>query len=455
MPGAPHSLDETRERTRGGQDEVTAGRPAPVLVLLCECDRPLASSSRHALDGLDEVTLGRASERRITRRGAQLEIRVPDERVSKRHARLVRSGEGWSVEDLGSRNGTLVAGQAVRRAALDDGDLVEVGNTLFLYREQPSAGFAADHDATRAAVHELATFAPALRRAFADLARVATSEVPILVQGESGSGKERVARAVHGLSSRGGAFAAVNCGALPGELVESELFGYRKGAFSGALEDRPGLVRSADGGTLFLDEIADLAPASQAALLRVLQEREVLAVGATRPVPVDVRVVAATHHDLPAQVEAGRFRRDLYARIAGFTLNLLPLRERPEDLGILIAALLARHGRELTLAIEAARALVQHDWPLNVRELEHALGVAAALAEDGRIRLEHLPPALRSTAADSAPLTDEDDRRRAEIVDLLRRHAGNVTAAARELGRSRVALHKWIKRYRIDPGRFR
>ncbi len=455
MPGAPRSLDETRERTRGGQDDVTAARAAPVLLLLFECDRPLASSSRHALSGLDEVLLGRASERRVARRGGQLEIRVPDERVSKRHARLVRDGDGWSLEDLGSRNGTLMGGRAVERVQIDDGDLFEVGHTLFLYREQPDAGFAADHEADRAAVGELATFAPALRRAFADLTRVSASDIPILIQGESGSGKERVARAVHALSSRGGAFAAVNCGALPGELVESELFGYRKGAFSGALEDRLGLVRSADAGTLFLDEIADLAPASQAALLRVLQEREVLPVGATRTVPVDVRVVAATHHDLPEQVEAGGFRRDLYARVAGFTLRLPPLRERVEDLGILIAALLARHDRALTFTIEAARALVQHDWPLNVRELEHALGVAAALAEDGRIRLEHLPPALRAPAADAAPLAEEDERRRAEIIELLRRHAGNVSAAARELGRSRVALHRWIKRYGIDPDRFR
>jgi transcriptional regulator with AAA-type ATPase domain len=455
MPPAPRSLDETRERTRGGGEDVTAARPAPVLLLLLECDRPFAPSSRHALAGLDAVLLGRASERRVARRGAELEVRIPDERISKRHARLARDSDGWTLEDLGSRNGTLMSAHPVSRARLEDGDLFEVGHTLFLFREQPDAGFPPDFEAARAAVPELATFAAGLRRAFADLARVAASEVPILIQGESGSGKERVARAVHALSSRGGPFTAVNCGALPGELVESELFGYRKGAFSGALEDRVGLVRSADRGTLFLDEIADLAAPSQAALLRVLQEREVLPIGATRPVPIDVRAVAATHHDLPAQVEAGRFRRDLYARVAGFTLHLPPLRERPEDLGILVAALLARHGSHLTLAIDAARALVQHDWPLNVRELEHALGVAAALAEDGRIRLEHLPAAVRAAPAASAPLGEEDERRKGEIVELLRRHAGNVTAVARELGRSRVALHRWIKRYGIDPDRFR
>ena len=294
---------------------------------------------------------------------------------------------------------------------------------------------------------------------------MARSPVSVVLRGETGTGKEVIARAVHTLSRRPGDFVAMNCGALPDHLVESELFGHKKGAFSGATEDRPGLVRAAHQWTLFLDEIGDLPAPSQAAFLRVLQEREVVPVGATRPVRVDLRLVAATHRDLDALVAEGRFRADLWARIAGFTFTLPPLRQRREDLGMLIATLVHRitsgAAERVSFSSEAARALFHHAWPQNVRELEKCLGAAVVLARGERIELEHLPETVRAVptaqahsesteGVDDRPLTVEEQRHRDELQELLAKHAGNISAVARALGKARMQVHRWIKRYRLQ-----
>jgi DNA-binding NtrC family response regulator len=269
---------------------------------------------------------------------------------------------------------------------------------------------------------------------------------------------------VHQRSGRGGAFVAVNCGALPENLIMSELFGSRRGAFSGAVDDRPGLVRAADGGTLFLDEVAELPLSAQASLLRVLQEGEVLAIGATRPLPVDVRVVAATHRDLVRMVAQRQFRDDLLARLSGFVVRLPSLRKRREDLGLLLAQLLGRACGERVpqLSNEAARALLLYGWPLNVRELDQTLRAAVVLAEE-RIELAHLPAPIRAVlrasvaaAAVEAPVRPARAPKIAqeELAELLRRHGGNISAVARELERDRVQVRRWIKHYGLDVSRF-
>ena len=442
------------------------------LVLSIECDRPLAPSSRHALEGLDEVIVGRAAERSAARAGPRLAIGVADGWMSQRHARFSRQLGHWVVEDLGSKNGTLVNGRPAELSRLDDGDLVELGHTLFLFREAAAAddllaGDCQSDEICRSAPG-LATFVAPLAQSFADLARVVAAGVPVVIHGKSGTGKELVAQAAHDLSGRAGPFVAVNCGALAPTLVESELFGYRKGAFSGATEDRPGLIRSAHGGTLFLDEIADLPAANQAALLRVLQQREVTPVGAVRPIPVDLQLVAATQVDLGELVDSGRFREDLLARVSGFTVHLPPLAERREDLGMLVGSLLARLapgvGERLRFDGEAARALFAHEWPLNVRELERCLSLAVALADGEVVKLQHLPPAVRGevspgTAARpvrSRPSREEEDAgRRDELVALLREHGGNISAVARAAGKARVQIQRWVKRYGLDPDSFR
>ena len=470
--------DDTVSIVSDDGDAQRAAHAGPCLFLLLECGRPLSMSARHRLRELDEVTIGRAPVRHHLREhrddGARvLTLGVPDPRMSQPHARLVFEMGRWILEDAGSKNGVMLNGTRHYRAVLEDGDLFDLGHSIFLFRDpvvHDELELDREGAELRVPAPGLATFVPSLRRTFEDLARIAPMPASVLLQGETGTGKEVIARAVHALSGRPGPFVAVNCGALPAALVESELFGYRKGAFSGATEDRDGLVRSADRGTLFLDEIGDLSLPAQAALLRVLQEREVMPVGATRPVAVDLKLVAATHIDLEARVAADRFRRDLYARIAGFVVHLPPLRERREDLGLLIAAIL---GRTTTapppFSIEAGRALMRHDWPLNIRELDNTLAIAVPLCRGSTIGLAQLPESVRRgrttphaplpvvaapPAAPPAARAANADRK-IELELLLREHAGNISAVARRTGVSRVQVHRWLRRYDLDPSRYR
>jgi DNA-binding NtrC family response regulator len=439
-------------------------RTAPQLLVAIDCEAPLSGSSRHSLAGLDSVVIARGETRSWARPEGSRELRIelPDRWVSSVHARLFRREGTWVAADAGSRNGTLVNGVPCAEAALRDGDQIELGRTLLWYREAAPSGGPDDEDTERLrpALPGFATIAPAMASALAALPSVARTALPAIVVGESGTGKELIARALHSLSGRRGPFLAVNCAAIAQTLLESELFGSRRGAFSGATEDRQGLVRAADGGTLFLDEIADLPMPAQAALLRVLQESEVLPVGATRPVHVDVRIVAAAQRNLRALAAAGRFRLDLLARLDAFTVELPPLRERREDLGLLLAVLLRRLAPDrcerLRLELDAARALFRHAWPLNVRELEMSLGTALALCGDGAIEAAHLPePVRRGPAAGAGPLAAANGGLREELVALLHQHGGNVAEVARVLGKGRMQIHRWARRYEIDLASFR
>jgi DNA-binding NtrC family response regulator len=453
------------ERRRTGVAE-----PHPVLVLALECSRPSALSARWSLAGLASVHLGRGSDRRSDRTSTELTIRVPDRWMSSRHARIESSFGRWVLVDTDSKNGTVVNGQPSRRAVLGDGDLIELGHTLFLFLERVPMHDDDPRDVdlgqSRLASPGLATLLPEYARELARLREVAGSEIPILIEGESGTGKELLARAAHAVSGRPGEFVAVNCGALPANLVESELFGYKRGAFSGANADQPGLVRAADGGTLFLDEIGDLPAASQAALLRVLQEREVMPLGGTRPVSVDLRVVAATHRDLDEMLGAGQFRHDLFARLAGFRIEVPSLSERRTDVGLLIGLL---HQRLFATPdgapphpgfdVEAARMLLRYPWPLNVRELEQTLATAAVLAKQGEVGPDHLPEAVRTGKAPGAPrsvvLHEADQRQRDELVAQLREHQGNISAVARAMGKDRKQIQRWIKRFALQVTEYR
>jgi transcriptional regulator with GAF, ATPase, and Fis domain len=423
------------------------------LVWALAGDRPLALTARWALDDFDEVRIGRGKADRAEIVDRLLVVSLCDRSVSAAHASLVRQSGAFALYDAGSTNGSFVNDARVERARLRDGDRFEVGHHFFVYREsQPVTA-----PALRLDVPGLGTWSPSLAARFADLERVAPSPVSVVLLGESGTGKELLARAIHHLSGRKGAFVAVNCGALPSTLMQSELFGYKRGAFSGADEDRVGLIRAADHGTLFLDEIGDLPLASQAALLRVLQEKEVLPLGATKPIAVDMRLVAATHHDLPALVAARQFRDDLWARLAGWTLRLPPLRERMEDIGLLISQLVPKSAPgPVTLSFEAARALVRHRWPLNVRELEQCLATAVVLS-GGAIDVQHLPAEWTGSSAASKPpsalepaLSPEDQRRREELKTLLEAERGNVAAVARAMGKAPVQIRRWARRFKLD-----
>jgi DNA-binding NtrC family response regulator len=299
------------------------------------------------------------------------------------------------------------------------------------------------------------TLSPALERVLDRARAIAPTRVPVLIAGESGTGKEVLARTIHEMSGRRGTLVAVNCGGISPNLVEGELFGHKKGAFSGADADRPGLVKASDGGTLFLDEIGDLPSSAQAALLRVLQEAEVLPVGGVRPTRLDLRVLAATHRDLRQLVNEQRFRHDLLARLDGVTLRIPPLRQRPEDLPLLIALLLRRlapERLEVTFTPEAAEALLEHSWPLNVRELEQALAGALALSGRGPIEVAHLPSSVTGISLpDGCDLSLEESRHRDELLEHLRQQGWNVSAVARVLGKHRTQVVRLLERYQIDP----
>ena len=458
------TLGTTLSLHEDGKAGAEGPRPEPVLVLVLECGRPRAGSVRYRLGDLSVVHLGRGNERRSEKLGTELTVRVPDKWMSSKHARIEPSFGRWVLVDTESKNGTIVDGHTTKRAVLTDGSLIELGHTLFYFFERLpiDAGAPALLDlAPDADLPGLVTLAPAWLTELARIRQIASSEIPMLVEGDSGTGKEVIARAIHTLSKRKGAFVPVNCGALPESLVESELFGYKKGAFSGANTDHEGLVRAADGGTLFLDEIGDLPASSQAALLRVLQEREVMPVGGTRAVPIDLRVVAATHRDLDTMVGAGTFRHDLFARLAGFRIEVPSLSERRADLGLLIGALHARMfpADHPGFDIDAARLLLRYPWPLNVRELEQALATAQVLAAGQPIRAEHLPDTVRSGRPPGAPrpvvLTDADQKVRDQVVAALREHQGNVSAVARALDKDRKQIQRWIKRFGLDPTSYR
>ncbi len=296
-----------------------------------------------------------------------------------------------------------------------------------------------------------------MRRLVATVRDLAVSESSVLIEAESGTGKELVARALHDTSTRaGGAFVAVDCGALPDGIVEAELFGHQRGAFTGAERASPGLFRSAHGGTLFLDEIGELPIAAQAKLLRAIQEREVRPLGASRPQPVDVRIVAATHRDLADDVRTGRFRADLFYRLRVVALSIPPLRERPEDIPVLAARFLARaagNGRVHGFEADVIDALLAHDWPGNVRELENAIEGAAALARGSRIGAADLRlgggAGARAPAPDDIPLALEAYEA-ACLGAALRHCGGDVSRTARLLGIGRSTLYRKLARHGLS-----
>jgi DNA-binding NtrC family response regulator len=360
---------------------------------------------------------------------------------------------------------TLLAGVALYGASA--GELVDRARTL-ARRAKPSARVVLD-DEVATVTTDAPIFASPRMRMLRDLIdRVAPSTLPVLVRGETGSGKEVVARAIHDASPRArGPMRSVNCGAMPATLVESLLFGHERGAFTGAERTSPGLFEQAHGGTLFLDEVGELSPAAQAALLRVLETHHLMRVGGSEEIVVDVRVIAATHRDLEAMVREGGFRQDLLYRLNPITLEVPPLRERPEDLAVLLQRFLdeaARAGGGRVRGIDdAARSLLMnHSWPGNVRELRNVIERAVVVCTGDRVTVADLPESLRAPVphAEDAklslelhPNTDFRDRVKAYetqlILDALARTGGNQTQAAKILRMPlRTLVHK-MKAYGI------
>jgi transcriptional regulator with PAS, ATPase and Fis domain len=425
--------------------------PSPAIVLVAAGTTP---AHRAIAAGAGEVTLGR----RVIDAGEAFDI--DDERLSREHATVARRGGEWRIRDLDSRNGTFVDGERITGEVVRRGDVVlRLAHAVFVLLADGR-----DHGRPPADDGE-AVIGPELARALDQVRRAAASP-SLLVHGESGSGKELAARLYHQAGPRAaGPFVAVNCAAIPEGVAERLMFGARKGAFSGAVADATGYLSAADGGTLFLDEIAELDPAVQAKLLRALETREVVPVGATTGTRVDVGVVAASHHELAAAVAARRFRDDLYYRLARSVVTLPPLRQRKADIPRLVMRALAAGAPALAAHARLIEACCVRPWPGNVRELHQAIVEAAATA-----RAEHRdvvrPEDLRAGAGlalDAArparparrpprpprpgpPLVTPDLDRDA-VVAALAAAGNNISAAARALGVHRTQLYRLMQRH--------
>ncbi len=387
-------------------------------------------------------------------------LALPFSSVSRVHARVFRRGAEIVVEDLESRNGTFVRGARVDRAFASHGDEIRIGEVLFKLVASGIEAYLshAAHHAPSPALEGLRG-GPSMEAVRRETLRIARADLSVLVLGETGSGKEVVATALHRASGRPGRLATVNCAAIPANLLESELFGSKRGAFTGADRDRMGIVKSADGGTLFLDEIGDMPLDAQAKVLRMLETRQVTPLGSHVSEPVDVRIVSATHRPLPRLVQEERFRGDLFARIAGHTIVLPPLRERKEDLPDLVRYFLEKAGAsQLRVTPSFMLGMLGYAWPFNVRELEAAIKRAVALADDV-LDERHLPVNAGTRTDLEAGKAPGDGRSSAPsepaLRALLERHGGNVAAVARELGKDRVQIHRWLKHHGLTAEAFR
>jgi len=398
------------------------------------------------------------------------ELTIDDPTVSRFHCEVRVEGSAARVRDLGSRNGTFVDGVEVSEAKLRDGSLLRVGKATVRFE------LATERNrlpvSQRTSFGSLVGTSVALRTCFSLLERAAGTDFTVLLEGETGTGKGDAAEAIHAASARRDKrFVVVDCGAIPENLLESELFGHEKGAFTGAEARRVGAFEEADGGTIFLDEIGELPLELQPKLLRALENGEIRRVGSNSHRPVDVRVVAATHRDLRAEVNAGRFRHDLYFRVAVLRVTLPPLRERPEDIPLIVDAMLERleadEAQKAALRAPAFRAALQRAaWPGNVRELRNHLERSlvwqeAPLDDDGgAARTPDAAAAATATAPAGAAIdvgvTYAEGRRRAldaferaYVQGLVAAHDGSVAKAAQAAGVTRVHLYRLLRRHGI------
>ncbi len=461
-PSGSRKVASTEVIPRGGGLALRRIRKLRVVVV----DGPAKEEHGRALVfAQDEVRVGSSPD---------VDVPLADPSVSREHLAIRLGSQGWTLTDLGSTNGTFVGALRVERASLADESTIQVGKTTLLF--QPLAEAVEEEISPRVRFGRMLGASAAMRQTFALLERVAPTDLTVLVEGETGTGKELVAEGLHEHGGRPGELIPVNCGAIPRELLESELFGHEKGAFTGAMKDRRGAFLAAHGGTLFLDEVGELPLDMQAKLLRALERREVKPVGADRPVPVDVRVVAATNRALAAEVTAGRFRQDLYYRLAVVVVRIPPLRTRLEDLPLLVQhsedELARRRSASGLVPLprldEAALAMLRrYDFPGNVRELRNVverwavLGATLESFGEGASAASSGGPPLDGGASPGAllalPYHEAKDAwlERFELAyatACLERSGGNVSKAARDAGVDRRHLQRLMARFGLRGG---
>ena len=395
------------------------------------------------------------------------DVVLTDTTVSRRHAEVVRTREGVVLRDCGSTNGTFVGPIRVKEVFLTPDMSFRVGKTELSF--SPADEVVEIRPSKKHKLDQMVGDSVAMRELFSIIERVAPTNLTCLITGETGTGKELASRAVHNLSTRkNGPFRVFDCGAAPETLIESELFGHEKGSFTGAVQSREGVFEAAHRGTIFLDEIGELPLDLQPKLLRVLEQREVRRVGSGRTRSVDVRVVAATNRNLIEEVRAGRFREDLYYRLAVVELNLPPLRDRTEDLRALVDHMLKRNQVELQVSESVLELFKAYHWPGNVRELANVVERAIPFTDGEEITLHALPDALRSpgqgraapaavgSSASSADVPFKDAKEklieafeRQYLLDLIDRHGGNVSKAARAADMDRKSITRLLKKHGI------
>jgi transcriptional regulator with GAF, ATPase, and Fis domain len=411
--------------------------------------------------GADEVVIGR--------RAAEGIVRLDDPTVSRRHLAIAWDAKlgAHVASDLKSRNGSWLDGAALGAAPLADNSVLRVGDVLLVYERFARQVAEDPGDVSREALpgESIAT-----RQLRARIARAAADPSPVLLLGETGTGKEWVANELHRLSARRGKLVAINCAALSPQLVESQLFGHVRGAFTGASEAQPGLFRAADRGTLFLDEIGELPLEQQPKLLRALEESEVVPVGGADPVPVEARVIAATNRELADAVESGAFRRDLYSRLSLWEVRVPPLRERRADLFAWIGQFQRRwceerpgsRPRPLIFSPDAAEALLLYRWPSNLRDvhrLVHELHGGGGGDGEAPIDREHLPAWVRPAPTNPQEYPPVAPPRKAipaptreEFEAAFQQLRGSVRALAQHFGRDRRQIYRWLSAYGIKGG---
>jgi transcriptional regulator with GAF, ATPase, and Fis domain len=416
-----------------------------------------------------DVVVGRAPTCSVT---------LAENSVSREHAAFSYADGHWTVRDLGSRHGTLVNRERVPTARLRQGDEIRLGHIVLKFVESAAERYAHYPLDGSKAGDTIAEGVARDRRILVgghqidsllqSLAPIAPSSLPVMLTGESGTGKELFAHAVHKASGRSGELIPLNAAALPESLLESELFGARRGAFTGADRDRSGLLRAAEGGTLFLDEVGELPLSIQAKLLRVVEQGEFVPLGGARVEKVDVRIICATHQPLAAMVEKGTFRRDLFVRLSGYSLHLPPLRERPEDLIHLVRRFVRASPRpELSFEGAFLEGLLAYDFPGNVRELERVIQVAVLQAPGDQLTEAQWPASVRAAMAGlgtprpaspvaPAPAPAPSAAPPSEMPDgdtlaaLFAEHGHKVAALARALGRPRVTVYRWLEQHGIQ-----
>jgi transcriptional regulator with PAS, ATPase and Fis domain len=439
----------TRTLTRANLTSDGPAQSGPTLRMLFNSSKVVPDTTWDITSGSTELGRQPTSEQQLMLMG--------DPHLSRRHAVMERRGGRVWISDLQSRNGTFVNGNRVERTELKDGDVIRLSDTILMVRLDPYD--TADSDIET--IHGRSPAAAALRH-FVHL--VAPTDATAVLIGETGTGKGITATAIHAASARsGGPFVSVNCAAIPETLAESALFGHVAGAFTGARRDAKGYFRAADGGTLFLDEVGELPENVQAKLLHAIEERAVVPVGATSPVKCDVRFIAATTVNLEAAVATGKFRPDLYARLADLVLELPPLRTRREDILSLMDLFLSEHAPPMHP--DLAEQLVLYPWPFNIRGLKtvatelEVRGQGRAYLEpdlirhrltvaDPTITLDRPAPPVPNAKRSSPPTRDE-------IIASLREHRGVVADVGRAMGRSRKQVYRWLERFEIDPEDYR